>query len=182
MSKLEIVRKALEENPLIIIAGVEDRNYLPGKSGYWSHTINFFIAPKNPIYSIRRLQEFLSNLIPVSLVIPTQDDEFRDEGPFLSFGKLYYDEDIGTETIQHEIKLTEEGLIPPEKLENGKLVLNRTERIQRRTWVSLYPNFDLAKNAIDGLHEYRIEKKILQLHIPVADRIGNFLSSGFGRK
>ena len=39
MSKLTIVRQSLETNPEVVIAKVFERNHLPERDDYWSHTV-----------------------------------------------------------------------------------------------------------------------------------------------
>ena len=79
MSKLSQVKKALEENSAITIIAIKDINYLPGKRGYFSHTIDFLVAPATGTVSkAEELQALIMSLVPE--VEPTMIDEFYEAG------------------------------------------------------------------------------------------------------
>lgn len=161
MTKLEQVRKALQENPDIVIVGAPEFNYLPGRSSYWSHTVDFYLAPRNTgVYEAKELQSMMKSLIPE--LTPTTVDDFRDggKGGSLSFGKLYFDEEIGTETVRRELVLSDL-TIAPDNFVEGKLVIDGTEAIRRRTWVRLYPNILIAAEALQDKNQYSISKEEL---------------------
>lgn len=91
MSKLRTVREWLETNPEVIIAKVLENNYLPGRKNCFSHTVDFWVAPKNGLYTAEELQGFMMGLVPDGLQ-PTHKNDFRQywEDGDLNFGRLYF--------------------------------------------------------------------------------------------
>ncbi|MDP3729688.1 MAG: hypothetical protein Q8R26_02990 [bacterium] len=172
MSKLTHVRKALEDNPSITIVGAPERNYLPGRDGYWSHTIDFHVAPKTGgVYTAKELQELMISLIPG--LEPTRRDDFREWDREMEFGKVYFDEDIGTEAVRHEIVLIDEDMFSSGGFVDGKRIIERTEKVERRTWVRLFPNAQIAAAALEGENKYRIPKSELTKHRGIVARLAN---------
>ncbi len=159
MSKLASLRQALQENPNIVIVDTKEKNYLPNRFGYWSQTVNFFVAPKFGLYTQKELQTLLVSLTPN--LKPTDRDNFFELGHIIEFGKLYFDEVIGVETARHKIVITDKELPLSEEFVNGKLVTDRQQQLWRRSWVQLFPNIQIAMEARKGLNEYCIDKKIL---------------------
>ncbi len=142
MSKLAIVRAALQGNTNMQIVAVEESKHFPKPDGYWSHKVDFIVAPNRGIYTETMLQSCMESLIPG--LRPTSVDRFRMWDTSMDFGKLYFDEELGTETIRHELTLTESDFLPPGALDNGKAVYEETRKISRRTWVRLYPDRAIA--------------------------------------
>ena len=168
MSKLTHVRKALQDNPNITIVGALERNYLPGRNGYWNHTVDFYVAPKTGgVYTDKELQALMMSLVPG--LEPTDKDNFREWDREMEFGRLYFDEDIGTEAVRHEIVLTDEDMFSFGGFVDGKRIIERTEKVQRRTWVSLFPNGQIATAALEGENRFQISKnELLKYHGIVA--------------
>ena len=158
MSKLSTVRTALQCNSDIQIVAVDESTHFPHPDGYWTHKVDFIVAPNHGIYTGKELQDFMETLIPA--LQPTCLDRFHEWDTSMEFGKLYFDEDLGTEVIKHEITLAESDFLPPDVVENGKAVYEETRRIQRRTWVRLYPDQEIAR-ARDRF-TYRIPKTDLE--------------------
>lgn len=160
MSKLTHVQKTLQGNPNITIVGAPERNYLPNVDGYWSQTADFYVAPKTGgVYTAKELQSFMMSLVPG--LAPTCKDDFHESESAVSFGKLYFDEDIGTEAVRREIVLTDPDLFASAGFVDGKRIIERTQEIRRRTWVRLFPNVPIAAAALRGENEYSISKSDL---------------------
>ena len=151
MSKLSIVKQSLETNPEVVIAKVFENNYLPGRNGYWSHTMDFWVAPKNGLYTAEELQEFMMGLVPEGLE-PTSKDDFRkyDKKSDLSLGKLYFDEDIGQEKVTRICTLTDEDLLNVSGFVDGQRTIEESRPYQRRTWVRPFPNEALVEDLLEG--------------------------------
>ncbi|MFA6423800.1 MAG: hypothetical protein WCV83_00625 [Candidatus Magasanikbacteria bacterium] len=162
MNKLSQVREALEGNTSIVVVNCCDINYIPHRDGYWSQTMSFVVAPKEGIFEAERLQSFMMSLVPG--LEPTMVDQFRDAGDLMDFGKLYFDEDIGTEQVRREITLTDESLFGMDGFTNGKRVILEKLQVQRRTWVRLFPSEAVARACLEGTvpSKYSINKKVLQ--------------------
>ncbi|MDB5225535.1 MAG: hypothetical protein JWL87_487 [Candidatus Adlerbacteria bacterium] len=142
MSKLASVRAALQGNTNIQIVAVNELNHFPHRDGFWTHTVDFIVAPNQGIYTGPELQAFMDSLLPG--LEATCVDRFHEWDTSMRFGKLYFDEDIGSETTRREITLFETDFLPVGVVQDGKAVFEETEKIQRRTWVSLYPDQEIA--------------------------------------
>jgi hypothetical protein len=96
VTKLDIVKKALFGNPEIVVVDYHERNYIPSRSsGCWSHTVNIFVAPREGVYSVDKLQQIMLGLIPD--LPPTKKDDFHESPQEVTLGVLYFDEAIGRE-------------------------------------------------------------------------------------
>lgn len=142
MSKLDTIRTALQNDSRMQIVSAIEHTFFPNPNGYWTHTVDFVVAPNRGLYTATELQAFMTSLVPG--LTPTTSDRFSDWDTSLEFGKLYFDEDIGKEIIRHEITLTEFDFLPAGVVENGRAVLEEERRIRRRTWVRLYPDIEIA--------------------------------------
>ena len=169
MSKLTIVRQSLETNPEVVITKVFEKSYLPGRDGFWSHTMDFFVAPKNGLYTAEELQKFMMGLVPEGLQ-PTCKDDFSqyDQNSDLSLGKLYFDEDIGQEKVTRICTLTDEQLFNVSKFINGQRTIEESRAYQRRTWVRPFPSESLVRDLLEGKlsSEYRIRPEELKRYQP----------------
>ncbi len=161
MSKLAQVRKALQENPKIIIVSATEENYLSNGPGYpWGHTVDFYVAPKtNGIYSVQELQTLMASLIPG--LEPTSKDDFQESKREIEFGKLYFDEDIGTEIVHREVVLTDADVLSSAGFVDCKQITDAMMRIKRRIWVNLFPSVKIAALALATGKKYRIFKNEL---------------------
>lgn len=125
-----------------------EQNHLPDNDGFWSHTVDFHVAPKGKgIYSEQRLQTLMMLLVP--RVKPSQKDAFFDAGDALRSGKLYFDEQIGIEEVHSMITLTDPDVPKSQVFVEGKLTRHRTKKIMCRVWVSLFPDTEIATEAIE---------------------------------
>lgn len=142
MSKLDTVRAALQSNVNVQIVAAEERVYFPHPHSYWTHTVDFVVAPNRGIYAAAELQAFMESIIPG--LQPTSIDQFHNFDTSMDLGKLYFDEDLGTETIRHELTLTEWDFLPDGIVNDGKVICEEERKIRRRTWVRLYPDQEVA--------------------------------------
>lgn len=175
MSKLAHVRKSLEENPNIVIVIAPEENHLPERSVF-SHTVDFYIAPKENEYDAKKLQKLLDSLI-LGLK-PTCQDEFSDRGATsdLGFGYLCFDEVIGKEVVRTTtvLTITEPELLTPggliicdlgrRAINQGRTIVVDVQEVLRRTWVRLFPDRELALNAYNGKNRHFISKEDLAKH------------------
>lgn len=153
LSKLSKVKADLFANSSVEIVDIKIVNFIPHASGCWSEMVNITVAPKKGIYESVKLQELMLQLTPK--VECTEKDGFYESEGNLSFGKLYFDEDIGIEKkyVRREIIITDEDLLKKnlEGFVDGKCVVEKTDNnipLQRRTWVRLYPNVQVALAAV----------------------------------
>ena len=174
MSKLTHVREALQGNATITIVGAPEQNYLPGRNGYWSHTVDFYVAPKvGGLYTAKELQVLMKSLVPG--LEPTCMDNFFDRDLEMAFGKLYFDEVIGAEAICREIVLSDEDVFFSDGFIDGKRIINCTQELWRRTWVNLFPNVQIATSALSGENKFRISKRELTKYRGFLARLANSL-------
>lgn len=168
MSKLATIRTSLQSNVNIQIVAVDEATHFPNTIGSWTHTVNFIVAPNQGLYTSKELQHFMEKLIPA--LQPTCVDSFS-EGPIsMMLGKLYFDEDLGTEIIRREITLSEFDFLPAGAVENGKTVHEETRKIRRRTWVRLYPDQEIA--TAHKRYEFNIPKTDLSSFKARGRRLG----------
>jgi hypothetical protein len=151
MSKLATVRTALRLNNQVMVHNVEEHLYLPEPNGYWTHTVDFIITPVKGLYSVEELQGFMMGLVPIEM---SCKDDFRGGGEYLYFGKLYFDETIGTETVagSRTIRITDPDVNLPDSFEKGEMIIDLGQTIvrMRRTWVRVYPDREYAKRAMEN--------------------------------
>ncbi len=143
-TKAETVQETLANDDRIVVHAVVDRNLLPYRDGYWSHTLDIIVYPKQGLYTAAELQILMESLIPDGLVTSAMD-RFREGDTELEFGKLYFDENIGQIVTKKELTLTDEALFSTEGFTEGKMTVTQTENLQRRTWVRLYPDHTVAE-------------------------------------
>lgn len=168
---MSLVKQVLEDvyaNRDIVVVDVKIRNFIPERDGYWSETVDIVVAPKRGIYNGKELNHLLNRLTKANW---TSRDEFNEIGPntaSMSFGKLYFDENIGLENayIRRDIALTEEDLLAKDfkGFQEGKLTIEEKKKIPltRRTWLRLYPNVNIALRAVnEGENVYSIDVKLL---------------------
>jgi hypothetical protein len=126
------------------------------------------------VYTAKELQALMMSLVPE--LEPTSKDNFREWDSEMEFGKLYFDEDIGTEAVRHEIVLTDEDMFSSSGFIDGKQIIELTEKVQRRTWVRLFPNAQIAVAALEGENECRIPKNELVKYRGIVARLASALS------
>jgi len=174
-TKLQRIREALASNQDATVVRVEEHNYLPHRKGYFNHTIDFYVAPAEGLYTAHELQEFMMNLVPE--LETTSVDVFWDYDESISFGKLYFDESIGLEKIvtHTEAKITDPELANSEGFTDGyrKTYEDVTQDLRRRTWVRVYPNQKYIHDLLVGrleFGEYRTDKNVLKEYQPKIEK------------
>lgn len=157
MSVLAQVHAALKRHSNIEIVGICDENHLPHRRDSWSQTIDYIVAPRRGVYDEAKLQTMMMALTPG--LRPSAMDEFTEVNGEIRVGKLYFDEEIGTEVIRRELLLSDSDLFSYEGFEGGKQIIEETKPLTRRTWVTLYPNVPIAAAVFRGdLSYFRIPK------------------------
>ncbi|MDB5179044.1 MAG: hypothetical protein JWN01_987 [Patescibacteria group bacterium] len=155
MSKLATVHRALGSNGEALILAVEEHTYFPDPWGYWTHTVDFIVVPEGGLYSVAELQAFMMGLVPLE---ETCRDDFHGDGGYLGFGKLYFDETIGTDAVAgtRTITITDPDVTLPASFVGGEMAidLGKITNRQRRTWVRVYPDRDYATRATNGKDSY----------------------------
>ncbi|OGH68696.1 MAG: hypothetical protein A3I29_04885 [Candidatus Magasanikbacteria bacterium RIFCSPLOWO2_02_FULL_44_11] len=160
MSKLREIRQALKGYFNIVIVGDKEINYLPDRNEHFGQLVNIFVAARTGLYRASELQALMFTLIPT--VAPTRFDNFSEERNDLKFGKLYFDEEIGEESLYRNITLSDDDLRQTNGFVDGKMEINKKIKLERRTLVRLYPNPAIAKNAAGHeLNKERITMKDL---------------------
>lgn len=149
MSKFAQVKKALQDNPDIVIVGIHQENYLPDRSARYEncgYIVDIVVAPKaGSKDTAKELQEFMIKL--ASGTKPTVVTNFWDAGYMIGLGNILYCEDIGTETIRNEIIIDDKSIPLPDGFIDSRFVGECTQKIQRWLWVHPYPNIRAATEA-----------------------------------
>lgn len=166
MSKLASIRKALNENPHIAVLGCIEEKDLPKKMSGWGHTVNFIVAPTaEETRTLNELQAILLSLSPAGLE-PSARDDFRGGAGFaLEFGKLYFDEPIGTMTTRYDVSFLDADTSFPDNRFYQKRSYEESETISRRVWISLFPNHMIATLALQRYgHLCRLPNNELKMY------------------
>ncbi len=137
------VRKALEGNPNVIIIEERKLTDVQLRPGFWNEMFIFTIVPKQGLYTIEKLQEFMMNLIPDDVKL-SEKNNFEITGKKISFGSLHFYEVIGEvigENKKREtfIKIYPDSEIAEKKQENKDSIssfeMSKYELIMRRLFV-----------------------------------------------
>ncbi len=174
--KLDVIGKALESNPNVIVVDAKTVNsgilleYSPNFKGF-IQTVDFRIAPRSGLYAARELQAFMESLFPY--LNPTIQENFSPYGMWLKLGKLYFDEIIAKMTVDTEIELliseTDGEILKLLGLMEGSSLWGKKTENQyaRRIWVKPFPNEELARASLkDSRLEDRISLDLLSGYLP----------------
>jgi hypothetical protein len=180
MTSLEKVLTAVQANSEVALYQTIPRNFMPRRDGYWSQTVTIIVYPHKGIYTAQELNDLMDSLVPEGMK-PTSRDAARDGGSSLEFGKLYFDEVIGTET--HNIVLDDQSWFNKDGNYGADFFHKTTtwdEELKRRTWVLVYPDKVVTEliyppSGVEvedptwSISEYRIEKEALKSLQPNLD-------------
>jgi hypothetical protein len=162
MSVSSDVRAALSANTEVKVVGVVEEHHFVG----WTHTVRIVVAPRNPLTSTKKLQKLMMSLVPQT---PTMKDDFWGGREWISLGKLYFDEQIGSVREDSVLKyeITDPDFEPGEDyVDRKKLVeCHETRPLMRRTWVYLYPSIGMAERDIAN-GEVTFSAKVADLERP----------------
>ena len=160
MNKLSVVRQTLEEKA--IIAHVEEENIPLDLCMCWPHKINFYIAPKEPLYKADELNAFMDSLFPgIELSYKAY---FRQEKEALFTGAFCIDEQLGYSVtrIEKDIILEDKELaktIEKEKLHSFNV---DTRDYMRRIIVRPYPNKEIIEEMLHhNLPRWKIPMELI---------------------
>lgn len=165
-SKLERVRTALKRNSSITVE-TSERVFLPGNDGEWSHTVDFYVVPSAKLTNMQLLQAFMVSLVPG--LDPSSKHDFVRMGTLTGFGKLCFDEDIGTFSLKGAFTLTDTDLrshpaLIASGLKGNKMVVNRAGALRRRTTVMVFPTAESARAVCEGANEYVVARAFFAAH------------------
>lgn len=154
MSKLNDIKAALEDNPQVTIISVKS-----SKPSAWNDWWDIVVTPREGLYSGAELQQFMDNIVPIPA---TMSDKFWESEHLLTFGKLYFDEVIGTATTRGSktITVTDPDVTLPEGYdERGTKIisLDKVVELKRRTLVWVYPDEDYARHRATGTGTHEID-------------------------
>ena len=158
-SKLRQVLEQLRQRKDLYFAGMIT---YPNYGSAWVEAVDIIVAPVISNYSAEKLNKFMKTLVVG--IEPTTIDEARHYDPESDFqiGKLYFDEDLGVRKSVVATNVTAYELEPLERagVNIGESHSTHDERLQRRTWVRVYPDATLAKLVAEyesGISEGTIE-------------------------
>lgn len=175
MSTLKKIREALKNNKNIFSFERNERTFLPspGESPFYqsveengfSHSIQFYVSPKEGLYTTKELNEMLISLIPNECGKPRDICKFQEkenaEGRGVArmvCGRLEYIEVLGREHLIQNLVIENDDPVPARK---GALIAyydqtrkTRNVYINRELlrWIEInvFPNVLFAKLAMDG--------------------------------
>lgn len=173
MSLLSTIRQTLEEKAIIAHVG-EERPPLELCRG-WPHRVDFYIAPKEGIYSADGLNQFMDSLFPD--IQPDHKSYFMQTKDALIAGALCFDEKIGEEIVrvERDVRATDSEFAAGIESQKGSLhSFNVSIRdYMRRITVRPFPNREIAEHiyhsscpkwkiGMELIREYHDERNFLQ--------------------
>lgn len=156
---LELIKRSLENNPNVIIAGEKYETHLGMGKFYEGHfdfesfdffkkrpayIAEFFVAPKNGLYTSKEMQAFMMSLIPEGLPFAKKKD-FASLYNEIRSGYLVFKESIGTETITRNCSLIDQELFNIPGFTNGKRTIEETTNYVRSTYIRPFFNEQIAE-------------------------------------
>lgn len=169
--KLTIIEDSLKSNDeVVLVYRNDERSVRPGHptpNGRWSHFVDLYAHPKEPLYDPDELNEFMDGLVPLE---PRMSDKFWvSHNKKLETGKLYFDEPIGSAVLTATVELIGQDGIPSSWQESRDLTL------MRRTLLRVFPNGEHTRNAIIGKNEFEIPVCDLKPSEPKRSRVARLL-------
>ena len=183
MSKLTVIKQALESNPKTLLVGITPVDYLSiGGGSYYPKTrgsawdefdewiksqiYRIVVAPKNGLYTAQELQAFMVGLVPN--LEPRYKRDFQESKDGLELGYLFYQEEIAKERrfVRREITLTDKET-QVYNFKNNRWIgapphwpIKRIDEISHIREIDLrpYPNEDFARRNVGK--EYWLEERI----------------------
>lgn len=98
MSKLEIIKEALKNNPNVVIAYTssnQTNDFCEMDHLHPRKDIKYLVAPKDGLYTADKLQNFMMELIPD--LDPGEKKDFSNLLDVLNFGKLCFYDEVGND-------------------------------------------------------------------------------------
>ena len=149
MSKLTVVRTELAANPAVSVVEDRQKNFMSA-AGLWNHWVDIIVVPAHGLYTAEELQKFMDGLVTIK---PTQSDRFYRYDTGMAFGKLYFDETIGTivTTGTQTITITDPDVVAPDDYKEGVMTVDKsgTVDLRRRTLLWVYPDEHFARRAVE---------------------------------
>lgn len=171
MSKLEIIKNALEKNPNVVIGNVSEGVYVPGIGDKWKHTLPevatyvlpglgsntihavcYHIAPIGGLYTPNKLNEFMMELAIDFELKPSYINRISENLLYpigVDGGSLHFSEVVGEEKIVREITINEPNLKNLEGLIEGKKTITEYEDLFRTISIKIFPNIPYLKDYIN---------------------------------
>lgn len=163
MSKLTQIRQALESNSQVVISNVDEKNYLPERTGPgiedYCHKFVYSVVLKSSNYRIEELQNFMDGLVPG--LEPDYRLKFaragRKGGNIFRIGELSFIEKIGEQrtTTKKVLTLTDEELLNFNGFVDGKQIIEDdvTHSYERRIIIRVYPNEQIREYILSHIHQ-----------------------------
>lgn len=161
MSKLNVIKNALESNPDVVIIQTAEESYLSQEYSphrrLYDHHFEFFVVPKQGLFVASELQAFMCGLVPG--LEPSEGLDFLVGGvkkDRLLLGYLGFEEEFGEERVRIERvqTITDEELLKERSYAadfiSGKKVgyTEETFKYKRRILIEPFPNEALARRII----------------------------------
>ena len=104
-------------------------------------------------------------MLGLTTIVPTMRDDFHGGDHHMGFGKLYFDEPVGTTTTTgtRTVTITDADVPHPAGFTNGEVVdTTSTKMLMRRTLVRVYPDRVCAHKALGGTNVYEMTNPVLR--------------------
>ena len=154
--------KQLEARPDVDVIAIRPRGYAILSTDTWSDWVDLLVAPTTGIYSVKGLQDFMLGL---TTIVPTMRDDFHGGDHHMGFGKLYFDEPVGTTTTTgtQTVTITDADVPHPAGFTNGEVVdTTSTKMLMRRTLVRVYPDQTCAQREVNGTDIFGMNNPVPQ--------------------
>lgn len=144
VSLLRQVREGLQADQRVYCAGEISH---PSYGGGWVEMVDVIVAPVEPTYDPRELNQFMDSLVP-DIPRSARDGASRhDNESNFHLGRLYFDETLGETTREILITTT---AVEPEALKRAGVSVGKSRRAEkgshdRRTSVRVYPDVNSAR-------------------------------------
>jgi len=178
-SKLDIIRRSLEENPDIVyeepisITHIDENGdfYDQHQSHDYAHTVHYSVAPKKGIFDTNELNLFLYgsllNKKAIGGLEPKSITEFQEDHWELTLGELFYEEIIGKrrDINRRFLYFKDQEFNDSLKLPKGVKEIQNSDQMKyvRGIWIKAYP----SREIMDGEpHSHYISKNALEGYKP----------------
>lgn len=161
MSKLKDLKVALAANPAVNVVTIRQRTFDPAGFTGWNDWVDIITAPTGGLYTAKKLEKFMLGMVSIT---PTQMDSFGQFDTTMRFGKLYFDETVGTIVTAgtRVTTVTDPDVVLPEGFKSGAVVdLAGTTEMRRRTLLWVYPDEAYAQRAMDDEDVYQTSRRVI---------------------
>ncbi len=150
-SHFEIIRVKLSYHPDFTVARHHPRVERIGDIG--AQEARFFISPKNPEFSVKKLDALQRSLLKELDIADTTYFPPEEERERIRFGTIRVEDLLFRRESKTTIKEFEKGAAKEVGLKEGQTVQDTSHNVRRLTFITLYPHEHLAEIARDAEYD-----------------------------